>query len=102
MNTTFTDKNSRGLDMIVAFHDIRRPLGNGHEAWMISGKRIDQMIDAGMPVATLDRLRRLIVIVDAVGDTPLCTVKGDLSRLARGSRRGMRRRPRRRRWGDLH
>lgn len=102
MNATFTDKNNRGLDMIVAFHDIRRPLGNGHEAWLISGKRLDQMIDAGMPAAALDRLRRLIVIVDAEDDTPLGAVKGDLSRLARGSCRGARRRPRCRRWEELH
>ena len=91
-------RSLRGVDMIMAFHDVRRPIGRNREAWLISRKRLDQMIEDGMPAAALDRLDRLMLIVDSVDDTPLCTVKGDLSRMAHGTHRRLRRR----RGGRLH
>ena len=83
-------RSLRSIDMIMAFHDVRRPIGRNREAWLISRKRLDQMIEEGMPAATLDRLDRLMLIVDSIDDMPLCTVKGDLSRMAHGAHRRFR------------
>lgn len=85
-------RSLRGIDMIKAFHDVCRPIGRNREAWLISRKRLDQMIEDGLPAATLDRLDRLMLIVDSVDEMPLCTVKGDLSRMAHGTHRRFRRR----------
>ena len=85
-------RSLRGIDMIIAFHDVRRPIGRNREAWLISRKRLDQMIDDGLPAAILDRLDRLMLIVDSVDDMPLCTIKGDLSRMAQHTPRRFRRR----------
>lgn len=61
-------------EMIIALHNIRRPLGNGQEAWSISRKRLVRLTRNGMPTAVADRLRRLILIVNPSGATRFARV----------------------------
>lgn len=80
----------QGSELIAAFHDIRRRLGHGREAWAISHERLDHLIDRGLPPAAIDRLRRLVLIVNSFDNAPVRAIKGDLSRLTKRDRRARR------------
>lgn len=73
----------RSADLAIAFHDITEHLGEGREAWAVSRQRLASLIESGLPPAVIDRLRRLILIVDPVNRLILDVIRGDLSRLQR-------------------
>lgn len=63
------ENQCNSTEMIVALHNIRRPLGDGQEAWLISRKRLVRLIGKGMSPAIADRLRRYVLIVNASSST---------------------------------
>ncbi len=82
----------QAVELVIGLHDRAVAVGNGREAWSVSCQRCKALRSAGLPAAVIERLERIILVVEPLTATVVTVINGhdDAERRYRRGEQGRR------------
>lgn len=66
----------QAVELALALGDVVVPVGRGREAWSVSRRRVRALRQAGLPATIVERLGRVILIVEPLTRTVVTAING--------------------------